>query len=65
MKFYITILLLCITCVVLVWWPESIPSQYDIQIMLIQEGYDIKLDGVVGYNTRKAWEDYEIKKRTR
>lgn len=36
-----------------------LPSQSDIQQALVDRGYDIKIDGVIGAESRKAW-DAEI-----
>lgn len=35
---------------------ETLPSQSDIQQMLVDRGADIEVDGVVGAKTRKEWD---------
>jgi hypothetical protein len=36
---------------------RQLPSQMDIQRHLIGLGYDLRLDGVIGPDSRKAWDD--------
>jgi len=37
-----------------------IPTQTDIQTMLVKAGYDIQVDGVIGQASREAWDNYII-----
>ena len=56
MKFYLTILIACITCAVVCWWPRSVRllSVTEIQTELVNRGHDIKIDGKFGKNTDHA-----------
>jgi len=51
------------------WWSAKnlrpvMPTQTDIQTTLVQAGYDIGpkgIDGIIGKDSRLAWDDYTIK----
>lgn len=39
---------------------EHIPSPYELQRMLVERGYDIKVDGKIGPQTMEAWNSVYI-----
>jgi len=49
------------------WWSAKtakvkvFPSQTDMQIILVEAGYDIQVDGVIGKASREAWDDYTMR----
>ena len=38
-----------------------IPTKCDIQQRLVDDGYNIKVNGFIGKKSNEAWEDYEMK----
>jgi len=57
----IPILIVCIVCAILCLRPrkedKSIPSIFEFQQTLVDNGYDIKVDGRLGPETEKAWNE--------
>ena len=56
MKTPIIIVIACIVCAVLCWWPQKpqLLSVAEIQQELVNRGHDIKVDGKYGKNTDLA-----------
>ena len=66
--FDIVIIIGCIVCITIFLWPpsnidNSIPSIPEFQQMLVDNGYDIKVDGKLGKETESAWIDMWFKQR--